>query len=82
MRLLLLSPIVRRTDALNIGFQVLGHVKTVAVLAVGWLFFDTAVTMGMTAGAACALCGMVLYSTGSQPKKKKPVSDDASDAAV
>jgi hypothetical protein len=46
------------------GFQVLGHVKTVAVLAVGWLLFDTAVTMKMTAGAVCALCGVVLYSSG------------------
>ena len=67
---------------MDTGFQVLGHVKTVAVLAIGWLFFDSAVTMKMTAGAGCALCGMILYSTGDQPKKKKLASDDAADAAV
>ena len=72
----------RRTDALSAGFQVLGHVKTVAVLAVGWLCFDTAVTIRMTAGAACALCGMILYTTSGQLKKKKPDPCDASDADV
>ena len=54
-----------------VGFQVLGHVKTIGVVAVGWLYFDTAVTMRMAAGSACALFGMVIYSVSLQPIEKK-----------
>jgi drug/metabolite transporter (DMT)-like permease len=54
-------------------------VKTVAVLAVGWLLFDTAVTIKMAAGAACALCGMILYSSGFVFDKNAPSTDAVRD---
>ncbi|KAM7252846.1 hypothetical protein ACFE04_025464 [Oxalis oulophora] len=45
-----------------VSFQVLGHMKTVCVLILGWLLFDSAMTFKNIMGMLIAVLGMVIYS--------------------
>ncbi|WOL13981.1 UDP-galactose transporter 2-like isoform X1 [Canna indica] len=45
-----------------VSFQVIGHMKTVCVLMLGWLLFDSDLTLKNIAGMALAVVGMVVYS--------------------
>ncbi|KAK1259169.1 UDP-galactose transporter 2 [Acorus gramineus] len=45
-----------------VSFQVLGHMKTVAVLTLGWLLFDSELTLKNILGMTLAVIGMVIYS--------------------
>jgi uncharacterized membrane protein len=57
-----------------VSFQVLGHMKTVCVLTLGWLLFDSAMTFKNIMGMLIAVLGMIIYSwaveagKGSNPK--------------
>ncbi|XP_044475988.1 UDP-rhamnose/UDP-galactose transporter 2-like isoform X1 [Mangifera indica] len=44
------------------SFQVLGHMKTVCVLTLGWLLFDSEMTFKNIGGMVLAIVGMVIYS--------------------
>ncbi|KAJ3692492.1 hypothetical protein LUZ60_012842 [Juncus effusus] len=44
------------------SFQVLGHMKTVAVLMLGWILFDSSLTLKNIMGMLLAVVGMVVYS--------------------
>jgi hypothetical protein len=52
----------RLTPSSRTGFQILGHVKTVLVLFVGWAFFATSVSARGIGGSIIAMCGIVAYS--------------------
>ncbi|KAF5739266.1 UDP-galactose transporter 2-like [Tripterygium wilfordii] len=45
-----------------VSFQVLGHMKTVCVLTLGWLLFDSELTFKNIMGMTIAVVGMVIYS--------------------
>lgn len=45
-----------------VSFQVLGHMKTVCVLVLGWVLFDSALTVKNIMGMALAVAGMILYN--------------------
>ncbi|KNA20980.1 hypothetical protein SOVF_047570 [Spinacia oleracea] len=45
-----------------VSFQVLGHMKTVCVLTLGWLLFDSEMTLKNIMGMGIAVMGMVVYS--------------------
>lgn len=45
-----------------VSFQVLGHMKTVCVLTLGWLLFDSELTFKNIMGMVIAVVGMVIYS--------------------
>lgn len=67
-----------------VSFQVLGHMKTVAVLILGWVLFDSALTLKNILGMALAVLGMVVYSWAveadkkdSKPKSTTPFIKDA-----
>eukprot|EP00249_Psilotum_nudum_P006776 c20047_g1_i1 orf=477-1571(+) len=45
-----------------VSFQVLGHMKTVCVLLLGWLLFDSSLTVKNVLGMLVAICGMFVYS--------------------
>ncbi|KAL6012388.1 UDP-rhamnose/UDP-galactose transporter 1 [Asimina triloba] len=45
-----------------VSFQVLGHMKTVCVLVLGWVLFDSALTFKNILGMVLAVVGMVIYS--------------------
>ncbi|KAI4366233.1 hypothetical protein MLD38_022132 [Melastoma candidum] len=45
-----------------VSFQVLGHMKTVCVLILGWVLFDSALTLKNIMGMFIAVLGMVVYS--------------------
>ena len=45
-----------------VSFQVLGHMKTVCVLTLGWLLFDSQLTFKNILGMIVAVLGMVIYS--------------------
>ncbi|KAJ9183189.1 hypothetical protein P3X46_007089 [Hevea brasiliensis] len=45
-----------------VSFQVLGHMKTVCVLKLGWIVFDSEMTVKNVIGMAVAVAGMVVYS--------------------
>ncbi|KAM7471013.1 hypothetical protein LguiA_009196 [Lonicera macranthoides] len=53
------------------SFQVLGHMKTVCVLILGWLLFDSQLTMKNILGMALAVVGMVVYSWAVEVGKKQ-----------
>ncbi|KAL5713676.1 UDP-rhamnose/UDP-galactose transporter 1 [Ranunculus cassubicifolius] len=53
-----------------VSFQVLGHMKTVCVLTLGWLLFDSALTFKNLLGMAVAVLGMVIYSWAVELEKK------------
>eukprot|EP00270_Netrium_digitus_P014856 TRINITY_DN5132_c0_g1_i1.p1 TRINITY_DN5132_c0_g1~~TRINITY_DN5132_c0_g1_i1.p1 ORF type:complete len:342 (-),score=55.26 TRINITY_DN5132_c0_g1_i1:195-1220(-) len=50
-------------------FQVLGHMKTVLVLVLGWLLFDSRITLKNVGGMGMAIVGMVLYSWAVEKAK-------------
>lgn len=45
-----------------VSFQVLGHMKTVCVLMLGWVLFDSELTLKNIMGMALAIIGMVVYN--------------------
>ncbi|XP_022763857.1 UDP-rhamnose/UDP-galactose transporter 2-like isoform X2 [Durio zibethinus] len=49
---------------------VLGHMKTVCVLTLGWLLFDSELTLKNILGMAIAVLGMVVYSWAVEADKK------------
>ena len=52
-------------------FQVLGHMKTVCVLILGWVLFDSALTMKNILGMLLAVVGMIVYSWAVESDKKQ-----------
>lgn len=68
------------------SFQVLGHMKTVCVLTLGWLLFDSELTMKNILGMALAVLGMVVYSWAVEADKTDskviPLRKDALDEDV
>lgn len=50
--------------------QVLGHMKTIAVLTLGWLVFDSILTFKNMLGMALAVIGMVIYSWAVEVAKQ------------
>ncbi|CAN1811901.1 UDP-rhamnose/UDP-galactose transporter 2 [Linum perenne] len=52
-----------------VSFQVLGHMKTVCVLTLGWLLFDSQLTLNNIAGMVLAVLGMVVYSWAVEAEK-------------
>ncbi|CAM6129512.1 unnamed protein product [Calypogeia fissa] len=55
-----------------VSFQVLGHMKTVAVLILGWLLFNSVLTLKNLSGMAMAILGMVIYSWAVEQAKAAP----------
>ncbi|KAJ1392953.1 Sugar phosphate transporter domain [Sesbania bispinosa] len=54
-----------------VSFQVLGHMKTVCVLTLGWLLFDSELTFKNIMGMILAVVGMVIYSWAVELEKSK-----------
>lgn len=52
-----------------VSFQVLGHMKTVCVLTLGWLLFDSELTFKNIMGMVIAVAGMVVYSWAVEAEK-------------
>ncbi|KAJ0610149.1 putative sugar phosphate transporter domain-containing protein [Helianthus annuus] len=52
-----------------VSFQVLGHMKTVCVLTLGWLLFDSELTFKNIMGMLVAVGGMVIYSWAVEVEK-------------
>lgn len=55
-----------------VSFQVLGHMKTVCVLVLGWVLFDSVLTTKNIIGMALAVVGMVTYSWAVEADKLRP----------
>ncbi|KAG0463520.1 hypothetical protein HPP92_019068 [Vanilla planifolia] len=53
-----------------VSFQVLGHMKTVCVLTLGWLLFDSQMTLKNIMGIVLAVVGMVVYSWAVEVEKQ------------
>ncbi|XP_059647336.1 UDP-rhamnose/UDP-galactose transporter 1-like [Cornus florida] len=53
-----------------VSFQVLGHMKTVCILTLGWLLFDSELTLKNILGMAIAVLGMVIYSWAMEVEKQ------------
>lgn len=53
-----------------VSFQVLGHMKTVCVLTLGWLLFDSELTFKNIMGMGVAVIGMVIYSWAVEGEKQ------------
>lgn len=53
-----------------VSFQVLGHMKTVCVLTLGWLLFDSELTFKNIMGMILAVVGMVIYSWAVEVEKQ------------
>lgn len=53
-----------------VSFQVLGHMKTVCVLTLGWLLFDSEMTLKNIMGMALAVMGMAVYSWAVEVEKQ------------
>ncbi|XP_022937230.1 UDP-rhamnose/UDP-galactose transporter 3-like [Cucurbita moschata] len=53
-----------------VSFQVLGHMKTVCVLTLGWLIFDSELTLKNISGMILAVVGMVIYSWAVEVEKQ------------
>ncbi|CAM8979503.1 unnamed protein product [Rhodiola kirilowii] len=54
-----------------VSFQVLGHMKIVCVLTLGWLLFDSDLTLKNIFGMTVAVVGMVIYSWAVEVEKKR-----------
>lgn len=52
--------LLAKTDAIT--FQVLGHVKTILVFIVGFLYFNSPLSFDNLAGIATAMAGVTWYS--------------------
>lgn len=66
-----------------VSFQVLGHMKTVCVLTLGWLLFDSQLTLKNIMGMVIAVVGMVMYSWAVEAEKRssaKPTVAPAQDS--
>lgn len=66
-----------------VSFQVLGHMKTVCVLTLGWLLFDSQLTLKNIMGMVIAVVGMVMYSWAVEAEKQssaKPIVAPAQDS--
>ncbi|KAI4321709.1 hypothetical protein MLD38_035058 [Melastoma candidum] len=59
---------IRRFSA--ISFQVLGHMKTVCVLTLGWLLFGSELTFKNITGMVIAVVGMIIYSWAVELEKQ------------
>lgn len=53
-----------------VSFQVLGHMKTVCVLTLGWVLFDSALTFKNIMGMVIAIAGMIIYSWAVELEKQ------------
>lgn len=53
-----------------VSFQVLGHMKTVCVLILGWVLFDSALTVKNIMGLMIAVVGMVVYIWAMELEKQ------------
>ncbi|PON35901.1 Bi-functional UDP-rhamnose/UDP-galactose transporter [Parasponia andersonii] len=53
-----------------VSFQVLGHMKTVCVLTLGWLLFDSELTFKNIMGMTLAVVGMIIYSWAVELEKQ------------
>ncbi|XP_057502847.1 UDP-rhamnose/UDP-galactose transporter 2-like isoform X2 [Actinidia eriantha] len=53
-----------------VSFQVLGHMKTVCVLTLGWLLFDSQLTFKNIMGMVIAILGMIIYSWAMEVEKQ------------
>ncbi|MQL70226.1 hypothetical protein Taro_002504 [Colocasia esculenta] len=63
------------------SFQVIGHMKTVCVLILGWILFDSALTVKNILGMLMAVVGMIVYSWAVEADKQVkspilPLKDD------
>ncbi|XP_024925657.3 UDP-rhamnose/UDP-galactose transporter 3-like [Ziziphus jujuba] len=56
------------------SFQVLGHMKTLCVLTLGWLLFDVEMTFKNIMGMVLAVVGMLIYSWAVEAEKKAAAS--------
>ncbi|XP_020093881.1 UDP-galactose transporter 2-like [Ananas comosus] len=56
------------------SFQVLGHMKTVCVLILGWILFDSALTVKNILGMLLAILGMIVYSWAVESEKQSKVA--------
>ncbi|KAE9592681.1 putative sugar phosphate transporter domain-containing protein [Lupinus albus] len=63
-----------------VSFQVLGHMKTVCVLTLGWLLFDSELTVKNIMGMTIAVAGMVIYSWAVEREKPANVKTHHSHA--
>eukprot|EP01018_Ginkgo_biloba_P012293 Gb_07245 [translate_table: standard] len=61
-----------------VSFQVLGHMKTVCVLSLGWLLFDSALTVKNIMGMSMAVLGMIMYSWAIEYAKKAATKNSSS----
>ncbi|XP_024974290.1 UDP-rhamnose/UDP-galactose transporter 2-like isoform X1 [Cynara cardunculus var. scolymus] len=52
-----------------VSFQVLGHMKTVCVLTLGWLLFDSELSLKNILGMLVAVAGMLIYSWAVELEK-------------
>eukprot|EP00270_Netrium_digitus_P007771 TRINITY_DN2283_c0_g1_i1.p1 TRINITY_DN2283_c0_g1~~TRINITY_DN2283_c0_g1_i1.p1 ORF type:complete len:262 (+),score=60.63 TRINITY_DN2283_c0_g1_i1:349-1134(+) len=57
-----------------VSFQVLGHMKTLCVLILGWVFFDSGMTVKNIGGMVIAVIGMIMYSWAVEVDKKRASS--------
>lgn len=57
-----------------VSFQVLGHMKTVCVLTLGWVLFDSALTLKNIMGMVIAIVGMVIYSWAVELEKQAKIT--------
>ncbi|XP_073275121.1 UDP-rhamnose/UDP-galactose transporter 2-like [Primulina huaijiensis] len=53
-----------------VSFQVLGHMKTLCVLTLGWLIFDSELTFKNILGMLVAVIGMLIYSWAVEVEKQ------------
>ncbi|XP_074375390.1 UDP-rhamnose/UDP-galactose transporter 2-like [Apium graveolens] len=63
---------IRRFSA--VSFQVLGHMKTICVLTLGWLLFDSKMTFKNIIGMVIAIGGMVIYSWADELEKQAKIA--------
>ncbi|KAL5557625.1 hypothetical protein UlMin_033836 [Ulmus minor] len=61
-----------------VSFQVLGHMKTVCVLTLGWLLFDSELTFKNIMGMILAVVGMIVYSWAVEVEKQSNAKNSLS----
>jgi len=59
-----------RAQHIPAGFQVLGHLKTLLILVLGWVYFGEPFFFRTAAGVFLAMSGMILYGRFSSPPSK------------
>lgn len=65
-----------------VSFQVLGHMKTVCVLILGWILFDSELTMKNLLGMSVAVTGMIIYCRAVEADKPMQYRKDATSEDV